>query len=537
MRGFGKHDSEFIFLKSNIPARGPILLSGGNSVLSRIMMEMTMTVIQKISERPNALRFLATGVAAASLLVWSGMAQAAPVPESFSGLARKVTPAVVNIASAHKPDSAQATNPALPFDLPPGSPFEKFFKQFQDRMGEGDGRGGNARPNLSVGLGSGFIIDPDGYVVTNNHVVDEASEVKVRLDDDTVFTARIIGTDPQTDLALLKIETEKPLPFVSFGDSARADVGDWVMAVGNPFGLGGTVTAGIVSARGRNIESGPYDDFLQVDASINKGNSGGPLFNMDGNVIGVNTAIYSPNGGSVGIGFAIPSNIVKTVIAQIRENGRVERGWLGVQIQQTTPEIAQAVGLDTARGAMVTQVVADSPAEKAGLKQGDVVLNFAGKPVDGPRKLALIVSGEAAGRETGVTIWRDNREVTLKVVPGLQPNQAQMASAPAAENGSHHSTALKAELAALTPQRRAEFRVSEDETGVLVLDVKDESIFEQGLRAGDVIKKVGDVAVSSPGDVDKLVRKTTTGSEKTAVLLLISRQGHDLFLALKPGVA
>lgn len=507
--------------------------------MSRNIMEMEMTIIRKLGERPNAIRVLATGVAAASLLVWSGMATAAPVPESFSGLAKKVAPAVVNIASAHKSEHPRATIPELPFDLPPGSPLERFFRQFQDRMDQGERGDERTQPNLSIGLGSGFIIDPDGYVVTNNHVVDDASEVKVRLDDDSVYIAKIIGTDPQTDLALLKIDTNKPLPAVSFGDSSTAEVGDWVMAVGNPFGLGGTVTAGIISARGRNIESGPYDDFLQVDASINRGNSGGPLFDMDGNVIGVNTAIYSPTGGSVGIGFAIPSNIVENVITQIREHGKVERGWLGVHIQRMSPEIAQAVDLDTTRGAMVTQVMAGSPAEKAGLQQGDIILSFAGKPVDGPRQLAIIVSGEKVGREADVTIWREKREMELTVVTGQQPNQEQVAttSPDAMKNGSLHSSALKAELAALTPERRAEYRVPEDETGVLVLDVKDESIFEQGLRAGDVIKKVGDVPVNSPVEVDKLVKETTSRTENAAVLLLVSRQGNDLFLALKPGVA
>ena len=263
------------------------------------------------AERPAGLRRLGAGIAAASfaasMVVWSGLASAAPAPESFADLAKKVSPAVVNIASTQEVEQSQGGMPGLPFDFPEGSPFEEFFKQFRHQFGDQGQRG--APPRQAMGLGSGFIIDPEGYVVTNNHVIDGASKVEVRLEDDSTYPAEIIGTDPQTDLALLKIDAGKPLPSLKLGDSDTAEVGDWVMAVGNPFGLGGTVTAGIVSARGRNIQAGPYDDFLQVDASINRGNSGGPLFDLEGDVIGVNTAIFSPNGGSVGIGFAIPSNI------------------------------------------------------------------------------------------------------------------------------------------------------------------------------------------------------------------------------------
>ena len=308
----------------------------------------------------------------------------------------------VNIASSHEVAGSETRMPEMPFNFPEGSPFEKFFKQFRDRMGEPES--GKPQPHMATGLGSGFIVDPSGYVVTNNHVVDGPSDVKVRLDDDSVYPAKIVGTDAQTDLALLKIDAKRLLPAVDFGDSDKAEVGDWVMAVGNPFGLGGTVTAGIISARGRSIDAGPYDDFLQIDAPINQGNSGGPLFSMDGQVIGVNAAIYSPNGGSVGIGFAIPSNMAKAVIAQLKETGKVERGWLGVQIQKVTPEIAGAVGLTEARGAMVTEVTPDSPAAKAGLKQGDVILGFAGEKVADPRGLARAVAKEPAGSKTSLSV-------------------------------------------------------------------------------------------------------------------------------------
>ena len=310
------------------------------------------------------------------------------------------------------------------------------------------------------------------------------------------------------------------------------------MAVGNPFGLGGTVTAGIISARGRSIDAGPYDDFLQIDAPINQGNSGGPLFSMDGQVIGVNAAIYSPNGGSVGIGFAIPSNMAKAVIAQLKETGKVERGWLGVQIQKVTPEIAGAVGLTEARGAMVTEVTPDSPAAKAGLKQGDVILGFAGEKVADPRGLARAVAKEPAGSKTSLSVWRDRGEKSLTVVTGQQPAQARLAAAESGvePDGSYHSADLNADLATLTPERRAEFGIGDGVTGVLVLDVKAGSMFEQGLRPGDVIKQVGQTAVSSPQEVEAQVQKAKAGSEKP-VLMLVSRQGHDLFLGLKLGIA
>ncbi len=466
------------------------------------------------------------------MLVWSGLAQAAPPPESFSGLAKKVTSAVVNIASARQAQGTDMQMPDMPFNFPEGSPFEKFFKQFRDRMGEHDTD--RPQPRMVMGLGSGFIVDPTGFVVTNNHVVDGASDVKVRLDDDSVYSATVVGTDAKTDLALLKIDAKRPLPAVQFGDSDKAEVGDWVMAVGNPFGLGGTVTAGIISARGRDIDAGPYDDFLQIDAPINQGNSGGPLFNMDGQVIGVNTAIFSPNGGSVGIGFAIPSNMAKSVVAQLKKTGRVERGWLGVQIQKVTPEIAAAVGLNEARGAMVSEVTPDSPAAKAGIKQGDIILNFAGQKVADSRGLALAVAGQPAGSRASIAVWRDRGEKQLTAVTGQQPDQRKVAAASTGgdPDGSYHSATLNADLAALTPDRRAEFAIPDSVTGVLVLEVKAGTVFQQGLRPGDVIRQIDRTPVATPQEVDVLVDKAKSGSEKS-VLILVSRQGQDLFLGLK----
>jgi serine protease Do len=479
---------------------------------------------------------IAASMAAASMVVWSGVATAAPAPESFADLAKKVSPAVVNIASTQEIEDSRGAIPGIPFDIPEGSPFERFFKQFREQFGEGDRP--RQVPRRATGLGSGFIIDPEGYVVTNNHVVDGASEVTIRLEDDSVFPAEIIGTDPQTDLALLKIEAEQSLPSLTLGDSDSAEVGDWVLAVGNPFGLGGTVTAGIISARGRNIQAGPYDDFLQVDASINRGNSGGPLFDLDGNVIGVNTAIFSPNGGSVGIGFAIPSNMVKSVVDQLREHGSVERGWLGVQIQNVTPDLAAALGLDAPAGALVAKVTPESPAEAAGLKSGDVILDFAGEVIDDTRELARVVAQHPAGTEAGVTVWRDGGERRLAVVTGEMPSGGQIAAAPSREGpaGIYHSSVLDARLAALTPERRARYGLAEDLEGVLVLDIEKGSVFEQSLRSGDVIKRVGDTRVTEPQQVERLVEQAKSDSRK-AVLVMVSRNGQDLFLGLKLGVA
>ena len=319
---------------------------------------------------------LAAGMAVALLVQGVPAADAKPLPESFADLAERLLPAVVNVATTQ---TVQDRGPAMDMpQFPPGSPFEEFFKDFFER------NGGNRpqQPRRAQSLGSGFLVSSDGIVVTNNHVIADADEIKVRLSDDTEFPAKLLGTDPKTDVAVLKIDAgDRELPFVKFGDSDRLRVGDWVVAIGNPFGLGGTVTAGIVSARGRDIGQGPYDDFIQTHASINRGNSGGPLFNLDGDVIGINTAIFSQSGGSIGIGFAISSKLSSNVVAQLREFGRTRRGWLGVRIQQVTDEIAESLGLQKARGALVADVTPDGPAKQAGIQAGDVILKFAGQDV------------------------------------------------------------------------------------------------------------------------------------------------------------
>src|SRR5512146_2969846 len=395
------------------------------------------------------LRFAAFAAAFALALAGAPLAQAetaspsAPLVSalpSFAPLVKKVMPAVVNISASLKPGTDQSEDPGDDQEQSgpdsgqgfPQSPFDELLRRFFEQQGRPMPR---PRSEHTVALGSGFIIDPAGYVVTNNHVVQNANKVTVIFQDDTQHPAKIIGRDPKTDLALLKIDAPKPLPYVSWGDSNVEEVGDWVLAVGNPFGLGGSVSPGVVSARGRDIHAGPYDDFLQIDASINRGNSGGPTFNLNGQVIGINTAIYSPNGGSVGIGFAIPSSLAKPVIDQIRQHGKVERGWLGVQIQQVTPEIAKSLGLPKDEGALVADVTNGGPAEKAGFKQGDVILSFNGHAIQKVRDLPIVVAETAVGDKATVEVWRKGGETTLAPQIAAMPDNPKVATAHRSERG------------------------------------------------------------------------------------------------------
>lgn len=455
------------------------------------------------------------------------VAAAQAMPSSFSPLVKKVLPAVVTIMAEQAPQRGHSSRG---LQMPPGfpdlrgTPFEDLFKRFQDQMGpEGDDE---APRSGGTSLGSGFIIGADGYVVTNNHVVDGAGNITVTLEDNTQLPATLIGRDAKTDLALLKVKTDKTLPYLEFGDSDQAQVGDWVIAVGNPFGLGGTVTTGIVSARGRNIHSGPYDDFIQTDAAINRGNSGGPMFNTDGRVVGINTAILSPTGGSVGIGFAIPSNIAKTVIAELKEHGRVDRGWLGVNIQPVTPEIADSMGLGAAKGALVAGVMADSPASKAGLHQGDVILSFDGKTVADARDLSRIVAATPAGRDAKVQIQRGGKEQTVTVTVAKMKDDAKQASAGGDENSADRVAGLS--LAPLNDQARRRLGVGDEVRGVVVTDIDGRS----PLRPGDVIVKVDDESVTTPAEVTAKVRNAEKAGRK-AVLLLVNRGGNESFIALK----
>jgi serine protease Do len=371
-------------------------------------------------------------------------------PDSFADLSASLLPAVVNISSTQATQQrADRGGPEVP-SFPPGSPFEQFFKDFleRNRPGQEGRRGGREQDGPREGqrspgtppggratsLGSGFVIDPAGYIVTNNHVIDGADEISVTFTDNTTLKAKLVGKDERVDLALLKVETDKPLRAVPFGDSDASRVGDWVLAIGNPFGLGGSVTAGIVSARGRDIRQGPYDDFIQTDASINRGNSGGPLFNMDGQVIGINTAIYSPSGGSVGIGFSVPSNLAKSVVAQLREFGRARRGWLGVRIQQITPDIAESVGLKETQGAMIAGVNEGGPADNAKIRAGDVILKFNNQDVKDMRALPRIVAETAIGKDVPVEVWRDSKRITLQAAVGELPEDVQQASTSSTPN-------------------------------------------------------------------------------------------------------
>src|SRR5579883_1236261 len=452
---------------------------------------------------------------------------------SLSPLIKKVLPAVVNISVLEKADAGDQTadeGDGGDFQgIPPGSPFDEFLKKFfEDR-----GLNPKAMPQphaQRMALGSGFIIDPSGLVVTNNHVVGDAqaNKVTVIFQDDSRHVAKVIGRDPKTDLALLKIEASKPLPYVNFGDSSVEQVGDWVVAVGNPFGLGGTVSAGIVSARGRDIHSGPYDDFLQIDAPINRGNSGGPTFNLRGEVIGINTAIYSPNGGSVGIGFAIPSNLAKPVIEQLREHGKVSRGWLGVQIQEVTPAIARAMGLPNDHGALVANVTQDSPAEKAGIKQGDVIESFNGHQVTRLRDLPITVAETPVGTEAAVQIRRNGQDMTLSLKVAEQPDNLQVASNE--EGGTaQRSSALGLRLESLTPDLRRELHVPADVKGVAVRSISDSSpLANLDLQPGDVIVSVNQEPVATPGEA---VTKLREGEAKKSLVLLLNRHGVNEYVA------
>lgn len=478
--------------------------------------------------RDNVLRWSFT-LALIAALLGTTAAQARSAPESFADLAERLLPAVVNISTTQTIKRGEG-GPDLP-NFPPGSPFEDFFKDFFDKNRP------EGRPRQTQSLGSGFIVDPDGYVVTNNHVIDGADEIFVLLQDDTRLPAKLLGTDPKTDIALLKVETSQSLPFVKFGDSAQSRVGDWVMAIGNPFGLGGTVTAGIVSARGRDIRSGPYDNYIQTDASINRGNSGGPMFNMDGDVIGINTAIFSPTGGSVGIGFAVPSSTAKPVVEQLREFGRTKRGWLGVRIQVVSPEIAETLGLDSAKGALVSSVIEGGPAEAAKIQAGDVILTFDGKEVGEMRSLPRIVAGTNVGSNVDVDLWRKGRKVSVKVnIEELEEAEtAGLMDEPKPEMRADDEAikSLGLTLSTITPPLTDKYELKTDQRGVLVTDVLgDSSAAEKGVRPGDVIVEVGQQEVQSPKDVAARVDQARKDGKKSVLLLVESREGLR-FVALR----
>jgi serine protease Do len=388
-------------------------------------------------------------------------------------------------------------------------------------------------------LGSGFVIDPSGLIVTNHHVVEGAAEIEVTLQDETTLDAEVVGKDAMTDIALLRVKPTQPLTAVPWGNSAGAKVGDWVVAIGNPFGLGGSVTAGILSAHHRNINAGPYDDFLQTDASINRGNSGGPMFNLAGEVVGINTAIFSPSGGSVGIGFAIPSNLAKPVIEQLKAGGKVERGWIGVRIQPVTDEIAQTLGLDKARGALVADVEPGSPAARAKLQPGDVILGFDGKPVARTRELPRIVAATPVDKTVGLAIWRNGKEVSADLTVGrLEPEKLLAGARPArpqAEPERPKPGALGLALAPLTPELRQRFELDESTEGLAVVDVAEGSpASRKGIQAGDVVVSVGMDPLKEPRELNEKVEAAKKAGRGN-VLLRVERAGSAQFIAVPTG--
>jgi serine protease Do len=463
--------------------------------------------------------------------------------QSFAPLVKKVLPAVVNISVTQTtaPDAMDEEPEAGPMPNFPNSPFDEFLRRFFDQQMPNGER--HAFPQIPEGqahriaLGSGFIIDPSGYVVTNNHVVGNAGKVEVTLQDDSKYPAKIIGRDPKTDIAVLKIKADKPLPYVTFGDSSAAQVGDWVMAVGNPFGLGGTVTTGIISARGRDIHSGPFDDFLQIDAPINRGNSGGPTFNLEGQVVGINTAIYSPNGGSVGIGFAVPSNVAKSVVAQLEERGKVERGWLGVQIQEVTPAIAASLGLHGEHGALVAVVTPNSPGAKAGLKQGDVILSFNDTPVGHLHDLPRLVASAAPDTNANLEVWRNGQTIELQATLGELPNSEQVASANDGQEEDQPSAAdaLGMHFAPLTKQLRGQLHVAKDVQGVVITGINQGSAAaDVGLNEGDVVVAIDQQPVKTPQEAAAKLKEIAASPKKSA-LLLLNRHGVTEYVGVTLG--
>ncbi|MAC62134.1 MAG: serine protease [SAR116 cluster bacterium] len=444
-------------------------------------------------------------------------------PESFADLSDSVSPAVVNIATS------VAVKNSSPNDLPnfpPGSPFEEFFKDFNER-------GPSKRP--STALGSGFIISEDGLIVTNNHVIEGAEEITVFLPNEEEFIAKIIGRDTKTDLAVLKVDTEgKKLPFVEFGDSDILRVGDWVLAVGNPFGLGGTVTAGIVSARGREIGQGQYDDFIQTDASINRGNSGGPLFNMSGKVIGVNTAIFSQSGGSVGIGFAISSNLANSVVKQLVEFGRTRRGWLGVYIQDVTEEIASSLDFDETRGALVSSVRPGSPAEAAKIKPGDIVLSFDGKKIVKMKELPRIVAETEVGSEVTVEVWREGSLKKLIVVLGELEIAESSGEGPIEKtvDAQEIIDELGVTIAVMNSEISKQFDIDENLGKVVIIEVEEKGpAFAKDILPGTVIKRADRQDVLDIDDVLNSLKAVKERGSK-ALLLLLSDGKRERFVAI-----
>ena len=461
------------------------------------------------------------------------------IPESFRDLADELLPSVVNISTTQIIKDRYNNRPE--FQFPPGSPFEDMFRDFFEQD-----RSNRPKTRKTTSLGSGFVIDESGYIVTNNHVIGEADQIEVVFQDETKLKAELIGRDPKVDIAVLKVESKKKLKALKWGDSSNSKVGDWVLAIGNPFGLGGTVTAGIISAKSRDIRMGQYDSFIQTDASINKGNSGGPMFNMDGEVIGINSAIFSPSGGSVGIGFAIPSTMAIDVINQLKKFGKTSRGWLGVRIQFVTEEIAEAYGLDKPKGALVASVEDNSPSYRAGDKPGDIVLKFDGKDIKKDRDLPRIVAGTKAGKSVELEIWRANKIKKLRVKLGELESYEEKGQAKLKNkdtNTPNKIEKLGMQLVKITPSLRDRYKIQNKIKGVLILNVESNSLAaERGLKAGDIILAIVDndaaqthKKVSSPMEIINKIDQLKKEKKNILLLYVQSLNSTPGYVPLKIG--
>lgn len=456
------------------------------------------------------------------LLLSSFPVRGSNLPDSFADLVEKLSPAVVNITTTAVVPEREQFNPMVPR----GSPFEDFFRDFMEKQ-PGDQQ--PKRQRRGTALGSGFIISSDGLLVTNNHVIENADEIKIEMLNGEILEAKVLGTDPKTDIALLKVESEIELPFVEFGNSDDARVGDWVLAIGNPLGQGFSVSAGIVSARGRDLQ-GPYDDFIQTDAAINRGNSGGPLFNTSGKVIGVNTAILSPNGGSIGIGFSMSSVVVKKVVNQLRDYGETRRGWLGVRIQNLNSEVAEALGLENIEGALVTDVP-KGPAKEAGIRSGDVIIEFDGFKIIDSSSLVKVVGDSEVGKDVDVLIWRDGNQKTVNVKLG-RLETVQLSNDKNQNRVSQINEYAGMSFTELTNEIRKRYELSDDDDGVVIVGIKDNSAAAQrGIKPGDIIQKVDQVDINKSEEILNLIDEARN-KKKSSILLLIKRGSNVRFIAL-----
>ncbi len=458
-----------------------------------------------------------------------------PLSDDFANLVEKLSPSVVNVFTVQKPKPA---NNQVPFDnIPPQ--FRDFFKNFPPGFPFGPQQQPSPQEEeRPQALGSGFVISADGYIVTNNHVIEQANEIKVKFQDETELEAKLIGKDKLTDLALLKVESKKSLTFVKFADSDKARVGHSVIAIGNPFGLGGTVTSGIISAFNRDINAGPYDSFIQTDASINRGNSGGPLFNLDGKVLGINTAIFSPTGGSVGIGFSIPANLAKPIIEQLKKFGKTQRGWLGVRIQEITPDIAKSLGLKKEEGVLISMVNPGEPAEKGGLKAGDVILEFNGKKIKDVKSLQRTVADSAVESKAIVKVWRNKKVKSFTVKLGELEKFSEADTDPKTEDDNVKTNEVELEdiglrFVGLTKDTRSQYNLPKNLKGVVITAVKRDSFASRaGLTVGSVISQISQVNVKSADDAKKIFDDAVKkGTE--SVLLQVFQNDFSRFLILK----